>query len=55
MSYTTRKDFRNPKRGAKLISSHCQNNGTCDYCRSNRTYKNLKRIQSVKEIEKEFS
>lgn len=41
----TRKDKRKPKTGAKAVSSRCRNNGTCQYCLSNRTHKNIKREQ----------
>ena len=50
----TRKDFRNKKTGGKSYSKHCQNNGICEYCRSNRLYKNTKRIESTKILFKEI-
>ena len=53
MKNKTRKDKRQQKTGAKAVCNSCQNNGTCDYCRSNRVIKNKKRlmltIQRLKE------
>ena len=35
MSRSTKK----PKTGAKAVAHSCRNNGTCDYCKSNRLHK----------------
>lgn len=37
------KEKRKPYRGAKRVSKSCQNHGSCEYCLSNRLYKNRKR------------
>lgn len=37
------KEKRKPLRGAKAVSHRCKNNGTCSWCKGNRTYKNEKR------------
>lgn len=37
------KEKRKPYRGAKRVSKSCQNHGSCEYCLSNRLYKNKKR------------
>lgn len=45
--HKTRKDRRKKKTGGKSVSRLCQNNGSCVYCKTNRTYKNLKREQAA--------
>lgn len=43
------KEKRKPYRGGKAVSEHCRNHGgrrntwECEYCKSNRAYKNKKR------------
>ena len=32
-------------RGAKAIDKTCRNGGSCEWCRRNRMYKNLKKLQ----------
>lgn len=34
--------IKKPYTKAKRVSKQCRNNGNCDYCRGNRTYKNIK-------------
>jgi hypothetical protein len=42
--------IKKPKTGAKAVSSRCCNNGTCDYCLSNKMHKhNKKLIQEERE------
>lgn len=48
------KEKRKPYRGSKSIDKSCRNNGGCPYCEGNRTYKNLKKVQSAKQKEKEI-
>lgn len=39
------KEHRKKYRGTKAFDCSCRNHGTCDYCKSNRLYKNLKKMQ----------
>ena len=48
-----KKEHRKQYRGAKLVDSFCRNHGSCSWCRENRTYKNLKRIEQAKSKENE--
>ena len=41
------KEHRKPYKGAKSIDRSCRNNGECDWCRENRLYKNLKRLEKA--------
>ena len=47
MKNSTRKDWRKNKTGGKSVSHSCRNNGNCNYCTSNRIYKNKKRFQEM--------
>ena len=47
------KTKRKPYRGSKSFDYSCRNHGTCDWCKRNRTYKNVKRELQSKEYEKE--
>lgn len=38
---------KHPYTKAKSISKQCRNDGNCDYCRKNRTYKNEKHINPI--------
>lgn len=40
--------------GAKAFAHSCRNNGTCDYCRSNRTYNELRDKEKAEYEENEF-
>ena len=42
------KEYRQPYRGSKAIDCTCRNHGSCDWCRENREYKNLKREENMK-------
>ena len=44
---------RKPYRKGKAVSASCRNNGSCAYCRSNRTVKNQKLEAKAKEELKE--
>ena len=48
-----KKEHRKQYRGAKLVDSFCRNHGACPWCRENRQYKNLKRIEQAKSKENE--
>ena len=48
-----KKEHRKPYKGAKLVDVFCRNHGACPWCRENRTYKNLKRIEQAKSKENE--
>ena len=39
------KEHRKEYRGAKAIDKTCRNGGSCEWCRRNRMYKNLKKLQ----------
>lgn len=39
------KEHRKPYRGSKAIDKTCRNHGGCPWCKENRLYKNIKRIQ----------
>ena len=42
------KEYRKPYIGSKAIDCTCRNHGSCDWCRENREYKNLKREERIK-------
>lgn len=37
-NYPNRKDWRKPLRKSKAFDRSCRNHGSCDWCKSNRTY-----------------
>lgn len=39
------KEHRKEYRGVKAIDKTCRNGGSCERCRMNRMYKNLKKLQ----------
>lgn len=41
-----KKEKRAPYRGSKSFACSCRNHGSCSWCRRNRLYKNLKRLQT---------
>lgn len=47
------KEKRKPYRKAKAVDHQCRNHGDCQWCKENRDYKNKKRIEKMKLIEKE--
>lgn len=40
--------------GAKAVSHSCENHGSCDWCRRNRTYNELRDKEKAEYDEKEF-
>lgn len=36
------KEKRKPYKGAKAVDCSCRNNGTCEWCRQNRTYRTIR-------------
>lgn len=42
------KEHRKQYRGAKLVDCQCRNHGSCHWCKMNRLYKNLKRLNKSK-------
>lgn len=42
------KEHRQQYRGSKAVDSTCRNHGSCDWCRSNRTYSTRKRLEKYK-------
>ena len=49
-----RKEHRKQYRHAKLVDKTCRNHGDCPWCAGNRSYKNKKRIMSMKAKEKDY-
>lgn len=49
------KNKRNKYTGGKSVSSSCRNNGSCEYCRSNRMISTLKNKQKIKDSMLDFS
>ena len=45
------KTKKQPKTGGKRVSSHCQNNGCCEWCRTNRTISSIKQDLKSKETD----
>lgn len=41
------KEHRKEYRGSKAFDCTCRNNGSCEWCRMNRTIKNIKRFNSM--------
>lgn len=42
------KEHRKPYRGAKACDRSCRNHGSCDWCRANRNYRNIKLEEKIK-------
>ena len=43
------KEKRKPYTGAKAIDCSCRNHGTCEWCKSNRLYQQLKAEESSRQ------
>lgn len=41
------KEHRKEYRGSKAFDKTCRCNGSCEWCRENRTIKNIKRLESM--------
>ena len=41
------KEHRKEYRKAKAIDKSCRNHGDCDWCKENRLYKNIKRLDKA--------
>jgi len=50
MSRTYKKKYT----GAKAFDKTCRNNGSCPYCKSNRTYKNNKKSTLDEELKEYY-
>lgn len=48
------KEHRKQYYGSKAIDRTCRNHGSCGYCKSNRTYKNRKRLDKYEQLVKNF-
>lgn len=48
------KEHRKEYYGSKAIDKTCRCGGSCEWCRSNRFYKNKKRLQKILDREKEM-
>lgn len=42
------KEHREPYRGAKACDRSCRNHGSCNWCRNNRNYRNMKLEEKIK-------
>ena len=40
-----KKENRKQYKGSKAYDRSCRNHGSCEYCRMNREYKNLRKMQ----------
>ena len=49
-----KKEKRKPYTGAKAVDCSCRNHGSCGWCRDDRLYKNIKRLKSLCDKEKEL-
>ena len=48
------KEHRKQYKGAKLYDRSCRNNGSCDHCKSNRLYHNIKELDKTNKKFSEF-
>ena len=48
------KEKRKPYKGAKAIDCTCRNNGSCEWCKSNRLYQQLKIDEASRQAIDEF-
>lgn len=46
------KEHRKPFRKTQAVDPTCRCHGTCQYCKSNRLYKNLKNLQKALDKQK---
>jgi len=42
------KEHRQPYQGAKACDRSCRNHGSCNWCRNNRNYRNMKLEEKIK-------
>lgn len=42
------KEHRKPYHGAKTCDKSCRNHGSCDWCKNNRNYRNIKLKEKIK-------
>lgn len=46
------REHRKPYQGEKVVEKSCQNHGSCEWCKRNRTHKNNKReLKQAQELE----
>ena len=43
------KEHRKPYKGSKAVDRTCRNHGSCDWCRENRTYQQLKAEEAAED------
>ena len=48
------KEKRKPYKGAKAIDCTCRNHGSCEWCKRNRLYQQLRMDEASKQEFKEF-
>ena len=48
------KEHRKPYKGSKAIDCTCRNNGSCDWCRENRLYQQLKAEEAAEQAIEEY-
>ena len=42
------KEYRKPYQGAKACDKSCRNHGSCEWCKNNRNYRNIKLKEKIK-------
>lgn len=53
-SIKSEKEKRKPYKGAKAIDCTCRNHGSCEWCKSNRLYQQLKMNEASKQALEEL-
>ena len=48
------KEHRKPYKGSKAFDRTCRNHGSCDWCRENRMYQQLRAEEAAKEAIEDF-
>lgn len=46
-----RKEWKYKKNYCKSVDKRCRNHGDCEWCKENRLYKNLKRLEKANYME----
>lgn len=49
------KEKRKPYYGGKAIDKTCRNHGSCEWCRGNREYRNLKKDDAIRSRIKDYN
>ena len=48
------KEKRKPYKGAKAVDCTCRNHGSCEWCKNNRLYKQVRMDEATRQEFKEF-